>query len=260
MSRMVKSEDGYTSTSIDQLINKDENVSDNSVETEVISTDARKQELYLDLLTRVSDISVSYRTSGEIVFRDNTQLNLDSEFKWDGKYYVYGYGVFKGSRIKLESAVTLAYDTYGTVTDSSCRLVWQRYRSTQASIDGITPVVTGDSLISSVQMLCNYLGSDINASSYMGQGHNAVETLNSISGVTGINLTGITYEKVLSYVSKGCPVISRTESDGYIVIIAYNSSEIAYIDSSTGKVETVSMTDAGKMFSQGGNVFVTYFK
>ena len=260
LSRMVRSEDGYTSTSIDQLINKDENVSDNSVETEVISTDARKQELYLDLLTKVTDISVSYRTAGEIVFKDNTQLELDSDFKWDGKYYVYGYGVFKGSRIKLESAVTLAYDTYGTVTDSSCRLVWQRYRNTQASIDGITPVVTGDSLTSSVQMLCNYLGSDINAASYMGQGHNAVETLSSISGVTGINLTGITYEKVLSYVSNGCPVISRTESDEYIVIIAYNSSEIAYIDSSTGEVETVSMTDAGKMFSKGGNVFVTYFK
>ena len=85
-------------------------------------------------------------------------------------------------------------------------------------------------------------------------------TMNKEVEVTGINLTGITYEKVLSYVSNGCPVISRTESDEYIVIIAYNSSEIAYIDSSTGEVETVSMTDAGKMFSKGGNVFVTYFK
>ena len=31
LSRVVKSEDGYTSISIDQLINKDENVADNSV-------------------------------------------------------------------------------------------------------------------------------------------------------------------------------------------------------------------------------------
>ena len=53
-----------------------------------------------------------------------------------------------------------------------------------------------------------------------------------ISGVHGISLTGITYEKALSYVGEGSPVIARTGEDEYIIITAYNSSEIAYIEAS----------------------------
>lgn len=80
LSRVVMSDGGYVSTSIDQLINKDENVTDDGIQTEAISTDSRKQELYIDLIQKVSDISVSFRTSGEIIFKDNTVLELDDDF------------------------------------------------------------------------------------------------------------------------------------------------------------------------------------
>ena len=82
-----------------------------------------------------------------------------------------------------------------------------------------------------------------------------------ISGVHGISLTGITYEKALSYVGEGSLVIAKTGEDEYIIITAYNSSEIAYIESSIRcSRRLVSMNDAGKMFSQGGNIYVTYYK
>ena len=260
LTRIVKSGSGYVSTSIDQLINKDENVVENVVKADTISTDARKQELYIDLITKVNDISVSYRTSGEIIFKDNTSLELEDEFTWDGRYYVYGYGTFQGSRTQLESAITLAYDTYGTVVDCDSKSVWKRYRSTQASIDGVSPVMGGSSLENAVTTVCNYLGADYNAAAYMEQGYTAVQTMNMISGVHGISLTGITYEKALSYVGEGSLVIAKTGEDEYIIITAYNSSEIAYIESSSGSVKTMSMNDAGKMFSQGGNIYVTYYK
>ena len=260
LTRIVKSGSGYVSTSIDQLINKDENVVENVVKADTISTDARKQELYIDLITKVNDISVSYRTSGEIIFKDNTSLELEDEFTWDGRYYVYGYGTFQGSRTQLESAITLAYDTYGTVVDCDSKSVWKRYRSTQASIDGVSPVMGGSSLENAVTTVCNYLGADYNAAAYMEQGYTAVQTMNMISGVHGISLAGITYEKALSYVGEGNLVIAKVGEDEYIIITAYNSSEIAYIEASSGAVKTMSMNDAGKMFSQGGNIYVTYYK
>ena len=173
---------------------------------------------------------------------------------------MYGYGVFKGSRTQLESAVSLAYDTYGTVVDSDSKLVWKRYKSTQASIDGVVPVINGNSLTNSIQMLCNYLGGDVNALSHMNGGMDAVDIISSINGVNGINLTGITYDKILSYIGEGSPVIARIGDNQYIVIIAYNSNEIAYIDGETGVQKTITMNDAGKMFSEGGNVYVTYYK
>ena len=181
-------------------------------------------------------------------------------YKRQGRYYVYGYGTFQGSRTQLESAITLAYDTYGTVVDCDSKSVWKRYRSTQASIDGVSPVMGGSSLENAVTTVCNYLGADYNAAAYMEQGYTAVQTMNMISGVHGISLTGITCEKALSYVGEGSLVIAKTGEDEYIIITAYNSSEIAYIESSSGSVKTMSMNDAGKMFSQGGNIYVTYYK
>ena len=238
LSRVVKSEDGYTSISIDQLINKDENVADNSVGTETISTDARKQELYIDLTTKVADINVSLRTSGEIIFKNNTELQLDDTFVWEGLYYVYGYGRFQGSRTGLGSAIILANNTYGTVIDSDSKVVWKRYRSSQASVDGV----------------------GINAYEYMQQGESAVDILNKINGVKGISVSGVSYDEMLSCVSNGNPVIAKVAANEYIVIVAYNSSEIAYIVPLTGEQKNISMNDAAKMFSQGGNVYVTYYK
>ena len=260
LSRVVKSEDGYTSISIDQLINKDENVADNSVCTETISTDARKQELYIDLTTKVADINVSLRTSGEIIFKNNTELQLDDTFVWEGLYYVYGYGRFQGSRTGLGSAIILANNTYGTVIDSDSRVVWKRYRSSQASVDGVAAVSAGNSLTSAVQMLCNYLGGGINAYEYMQQGESAVDILNKINGVKGISVSGVSYDEMLSCVSNGNLVIAKVAANEYIVIVAYNSSEIAYIVPLTGEQKNISMNDAAKMFSQGGNVYVTYYK
>ena len=260
LSRVVKSEDGYTSISIDQLINKDENVADNSVGTETISTDARKQELYIDLTTKVADINVSLRTSGEIIFKNNTELQLDDTFVWEGLYYVYGYGRFQGSRTGLGSAIILANNTYGTVIDSDSKVVWKRYRSSQASVDGVAAVSAGNSLTSAVQMLCNYLGCGINAYEYMQQGESAVDILNKINGVKGISVSGVSYDEMLSCVSNGNPVIAKVAANEYIVIVAYNSSEIAYIVPLTGEQKNISMNDAAKMFSQGGNVYVTYYK
>lgn len=260
LSRVVKSEDGYTSTSIDQLINKDENVADNIVTTETISIDTRKQELYIDLITKVTDVNVTLRTSGEIVFKDNTVLELDGTFAWDGLYYVYGYGKFQGSRTSPEAAITLANNTYGTVTDSASRVVWKKYRNSQASVDGISAVTAGDSLTSAVQMLVNYLGSSISADEYMQQGESVVDVLNRINGVNGISISGVSYDEMLSFISDGRPVIARASAGEYIVITAYNSNEIAYTEPLTGAQKTISTSDAAKIFSEGGNVYVTYYK
>ena len=92
------------------------------------------------------------------------------------------------------------------------------------------------------------------------QGESAVDILNKINGVKGISVSGVSYDEMLSCVSNGNPVIAKVAANEYIVIVAYNSSEIAYIVPLTGEQKNISMNDAAKMFSQGGNVYVTYYK
>lgn len=262
LSRLIKDEDGYSTTTIDQLINKNENVSVNEVYTETIATESRKQELFIGLMTKINDLSVTFRTAGSVVYKDDTLLELEDEFTWNGRYYIYGEGRFIGSETRLEIAIDKAFDTFGDVINSEAKQMWTRVKSTEYYIEGLESSGTSEenSLVYSVAMLCAYAGGDISVSEYMAAGHNAVETLSQISGITGINLSGITMEKALSYVGKGYPVIARTGADTYVVITGYSSKEVTYVDVAAGKTVSVQQADANKLFSAGGNIYVTYIK
>jgi len=262
LSRLVKSEDGYSSTTIDQLINKNENATDEGIYTETIATQSRKQELYIGLANKVNDISVAYRTSGSIVFKDNTTLKLDEGFNWDGRYYIYGNGKFLGSETVLEEAIAKAYDTFGSVVDSEGNQVWTRVKGSENTIEGITSDGTDESnsLTYALSLVCARLGADISVPEYMAAGNNAVSTLSAIGGIKGVNLSGVTLDKALSYVGQSCLVIARTDINTYVIITGYTSKEVTYVDVSAGRTVTVSLSDANKLFSQGGNIYIAYYK
>lgn len=262
LTRLVKSEDGYSSTSIDQLINKDENHVENGLETEVIGTEDRKQEVFIDLITQIQDLSVTYRTAKEVVFKDNTTLEMDDTFDFDGKYYVYGVGKFQGSKNVLENAVALGYDTFGTVINSDAKLIWKRFRNSDASIDGINSDGTSgsDTLRYSLQLVCNYIGAEVNVADQLSQGKTAVEILNGINGVSGVNLSNVPMDNVLGYVSDKIPVIGRVDTNLYVIIVAYNSKNVTYVDVENGGLVTVPTSDAHRLFAEGGGIFITYFK
>lgn len=70
LTRVVKSGDGdYESTSIDQLINKDENKQEDGLTLETIVTDNRKQELAIKLMKALPAGSVEFRTSSEVSYK-----------------------------------------------------------------------------------------------------------------------------------------------------------------------------------------------
>ena len=98
LTRIVKSGSGYEGTSIDQLINKDENVKTDGLALDSVVSDNRKQELAIKLTKALSSTTVQFRTSSDVVYREDAVLELAKEFKGDGRYYVYGYGKFQNIR------------------------------------------------------------------------------------------------------------------------------------------------------------------
>ncbi|MFR2512064.1 MAG: hypothetical protein ACLS9K_08835 [Lachnospira eligens] len=163
-----------------------------------------------------------------------------------------------GSRTQLESAITLAY-TYGTVVDCDSKSVWKRYRSTHSiNRRGFAGYGVEVLLKMQLQQYVIILGLIIMRGLH-GTGYSSADNEHDKRSTWNKSYR-ITCEKALSYVGEGSLVIAKTGEDEYIIITAYNSSEIAYIESSSGSVKTMSMNDAGKMFSQGGNIYVTYYK
>ncbi len=260
LTRIVKSGDGYEGTSIDQLINKDENAQTEGVAIDSIISDNRKQELAIKLAKAPSYTSVSFRTSSDVEYRDDAVLELAKEFKGDGRYYVYGYGRFQSSTTDISKAISLAYDTYGSVADYNANTIWKRYRNTTGEIKGLSSAGGDGSMLErALQIVAAYAGAQFNVSEYL-KTITADEVLGRIQGVCGLSIKGVSVDKILNFIDNGSPVIGKSGEDSYVIITAYDSKNITYTDMASGTSTTVTLTDANKLFTQWENVFVTYYK
>lgn len=261
LTRIVKSLDGgYEGTGIDQLINKDENIASEGLILDSIISDNRKHELAIKLTRALSSTEVQFRTSSKVEYREDAVLELAKEFKGNGRYYVYGYGKFQNSTTDISKALSLAYDTYGSVSDYNANTIWKRYKNTTGELKGLVMTGAGDSsLEKALQIVASYAGAQFDASEYL-KSMTADEVLSNIAGVTGLSIKGVSVDKMLNYIDNGCPVIGKNGSDSYVIITAYDSKNITYMDATYGTSKTISLTEANKMFAQWENVFVTYYK
>lgn len=238
LSRIIKNEDGtYRSTSIDQLINRDENNADEGLLSEIGTTTARQQELYIVLMKTISGTdNVTLMESKEVVFYNEATPDIEYDFTGQYRYYVYEYGKFGGSYTSMSKAINKAYDNYGTVYDYKGKLIWNRYRQSEASINGIA-FGQGDGSLS-----------------------HAVSAVVQYAGDKTVVVKGVSVEKMLYFVSAGQPVIAETESGSYVVITGYDTENITYYNSKTGSTTTQKLTDATKIFAMAENVFISYYR
>lgn len=223
LSRIVKNEDGtYNSTSIDQLINRDENNAQEGLLTEIGVTSQRQQELYIVLMQQVAaGDSVTLRESKEVVFYKEATPDIDYDFTGKDRYYVYGYGTFRGSFINIATAINKAYDNFGEVYDYEGRLIWKRYKTAQVQLNGwdVSP-----------------------------------------DDKTEVVLKGVSVDKMLSFVSAGQPVIGKTGVDSYVVITGYDETSVTYVDPDSGDITNEKIKDAVRTFAMWENVFITYYR
>lgn len=264
MTRVIKNEDGdYEAASIDQLLNREENVQDNGAYIEVVTTEDRKKELYIDLVNKISDASnVSMKTSASVRFAEGEAMRIDAKFTDDGRYYVYGYGKFQGSYSSLSRAVAAADSTYGSVMDAKGEEVWRRYKLPSASINGLDAFYRQNtqSFAGSLDIMLAMAGADVDSQAEFDSGKNALEIIDGISGLSALNLRGVYLENVLSCISDGKPVIGRYDPMKYVVIKAYDSKNVTFYDTAEGKEVTQTIGEASKSFEQWGNVFITYMR
>ncbi|MDO5403587.1 MAG: hypothetical protein Q4F11_09120 [Eubacteriales bacterium] len=262
LSRIVKNEDGtYKSTSIDQLINRDENNADEGLLSEIGTTSARQQELYIVLMKAIDGIdNVTLRESKEVVFYNEATPDIDYDFTGQYRYYVYGYGRFRGSYISLSAAVNKAYDSFGTVYDYKGRLIWNRYKRAEAGINGLSWGSGEGSLVAAVSSAAAYAGSHADVVSLMNAGESAHSALNSAVNGKAVVVKGVSLEKMLYFISAGQPVIAQKDTGEYVVITGYDSTNITYADAVTGQVTVQKLTDASKAFAMLGNVFISYYR
>ena len=242
LSRVTKNDDGsYSPTSIDQLINKDENAASKEAYLDHISTNARKSELVLVLPNGVGNVGeASLQEADAAEFNKEKILNLDAKVNTALKYYVYTSGKYCKAYDHISPAINHGIKDYGMIKDNNNIEIWNRNRMSNYSIKGVSAYIAtyDNSIKTATEAVKKFLGED---------------------GLTPISMKGVSMESILSFVSDGRPVIAKV-NDGYLIITAYDLGNIVYIDVGTGKEEMQNYTNAKKRFTEAGNIFITYYK
>lgn len=220
MWRVTKKEDGtYEDTSIDQILSKEENSNDR-IYTEIVTTTARQKELYLNIPTSSGDIkTVALRYAKEIQFMDNQTYNMDMDYRFDTGYMIYGMGNYEGKYAEIKKAINAASAGYGFVIDADGRYVWKK-------TEGNIPVMWNAENITVSPDRYQY------------------------------NLTGVSLDNVLYYVSIGKVVAAKMGEDKYVYIYDYDKNNIIYYDDEVLKEVTLDRETAGRKFIQWNNTFL----
>ena len=263
LTRVVKNGDGdYETTSVDQLLNREENVQDAGAYVEVVATQSRKKELYIDLVNKVKSAAMaSMKTSSSVQFSSGEIIRVDTKLANDSRYYVYGYGRFQGSFVSLEKAIAAADSTYGNVLDIQGREVWRRYKPSGMSLGGINAFYkqSSQTFAGGIDIMLSMAGLSSDAQAGFDSGKNALEIINA-TGVTALNLQGASLDNVLSIVGTSRSVVGRYGADSYVVIKAYDSKNVTFYDVASGQEVTQTIGEASKLFEQWGNIFVSYIR
>lgn len=223
LTRIVKNDEGkYSSTTIDQLMNRKENNAKSGIYTEIVATKAREKEIYMYLPSTAGNTNeVNLRYSKEVIYHDENTIELEIlSDKDEEHYYAYGYGKCLGVYSRLKEAVRMAAAKEGFVLDEKGLYLWQRSQK-------MNNIVWNDAY-KELQL------EDFN-----------------------VNLTGLSLNQILYFISDGKFVFAKCSENGYGILYDYDNGNVWFYDQEMDKNVMLSREDAEKLFVSYGNVFVT---
>lgn len=203
------------------------------------------------------------RTVSSIVDSSPTEVSISKENFLDC-YYTY-----RGSETLLAAsepvdAIKLAYEKMGQVADGTGRTIWKRGRSAYKNNIyvkvGSSDIDSGNSAKCLSAML-DLEGENIQVQSLLERGKKPYEILKStLKDKKVLDLTGVSTEQVMYYISKGTPVYTMLGKDNPVLLIGYDNFNFSYFDPESSSVKKIGQEDAATLCEQGLNVFVTYLR
>lgn len=257
LKRIKKVNGSFKNTSDDSILNR-QNPPKPAVTVATRVTAKTLTEKYISLPAGlVLNTKPTVSSTKYVTVTENTALHLDDTDTNSIKYYIYAYGGITGSCSDAAKAIQTAQDQMGVVLDNNSHIVWERGgKFISKELSGISYPSGGASNIkSAVHMLL--------------QGAQCTAEINDLSGRSiismlskyldqPVDLTGCTLDEVLYFVSSGKPVIGMLSNSHAVLITAYTSTNVTWLDPSTHTKTTTSLSNAEKLFKNAGYVFVSY--
>ena len=255
---LVKKDDNgyYIPAGEDYIFNSE--MEETQITTNYRVTDKTMIEWYLSIPTSI-DISATPKINDVAITEvEKKVIKVDLNKDVTDRFYVFSYHGLEAEYDNAGEAIVMADERMGAVYDNYGNLIWERGNTLDTANVKVKKVEGKGSIDSCVRMLINSSHSQVPQDvEFDFENESITGILKKNMKATPVNLTGASLDEVLYYVSNGRPVIAMASSTKAVLITGYTGSTVTYIDLKNGTVKKKT-SEAKKMFSGVGNVFISY--
>ena len=253
----------YVEADRDMIMNR-EGDSLKVVDVHTSSSEIKQTQVQLSLANQVSEKQPRLLTPKETILEDDRTVALNNNNDTE-RYYVYVKGDVIATSESVTEAIKVANEKMGVVISDSQQYVWKRSRKAQ---QGVLPdIVVGmeDANAGSIAQCINAMlekeGINISVSALIAGGESPKNILkNTMKDARILDLTGCSIEEVLYYVSCGNPVFAMIGSSDAVLLVGYDANNVIVFNPVENTTGRQSISDAGEVFADAGNVFFTYLE
>ena len=222
-----------------------------------VATDAvRGSQFYMQLNDTKSYVPVSQQSRKMDPGYDITRT-YQAPQEIPSCYYVFAKGRLDADFQTAADAIAYADDNSGTVMTSSRKIIWQKDGSAyywDLDLEGAALSGSGGVTGTILDTAASYEGWTLK--SWTGA-KSLLQAMQQAVPAQTIDLTGLSLDDVLQFVYRGRIVVAKTGSS-YLMITAYGTDSLKTIDPASGKIQTVSRSQAQETFKNAGSVYYSY--
>lgn len=262
LNRVSKKDGIYTSVSADYITNNEEKAESN-IELESYLEEIKGAVMRLTYADGINDTSAKVLKPKQVLFDKPMNISFD-EAEMGGKYYVYALGELQGVFDKASYAMRYADEVEGTAISSRQAYIWEPgNRPTIYEVDGMETFGAEDresTMGACLKKILEKEGVSTEIEEELADGNSPETVLSAHIDGEGLDLTGCTTQEILYTISQETPVIALVDKEHAVLIIGYNSTNVAYLDPADGKRYSVTIEEMESMVKASGNTFVGYTK
>lgn len=150
-------------------------------------------------------------------------------------FYAYAAGHYIGSSRNFKTALDMAYDKMGLVTDENQHIVWDRVNR-RPIVNIKDPMTKAARLLGGVEEF---------------SGSQTCE-----DGLLMVDARGCSLNQVLYFIDKGTPVLAYTDPGKYVLLSGYDQYNVTLYDPQTQSGEKMGLNDAAAYFNTLKNDFI----
>lgn len=259
------SDGSYKEVDSDSIMNNDFVENTNISLTQKV-TEERKAEYQLELAYDISESQPKLLTPREVVYEESRNVEMDEKQENDVEnyYYVYARYGMMGVYTDAAQAIETAKNYSGVVLNKNQNYIWEKIKhQTRANINQVSVSSTdgGSSLGICLTQMLTAAGYTVDAKPLLAQGEPPLSILNKYVEGDVLDLTGLSVDEVLYYVSRGYPVLAVLGENKGVLIVGYDEFNVLILDpSNSTEPYKKGLNDSREYFESLGNNFISFVK